>query len=73
MMSVSLWTFLAPPAGAYEKMQADCYAKYGLRGYDYIGAGLSERRVLLQVAGGVARGSDAPSGVGCSQNRKVAA
>lgn len=72
-MTVFPWKTWAPPAGAYEKLQADCYAKYGLRGYGYIGAGLSERRVLLQVAGGVARGGDAPSGVGCSQNRKVAA
>lgn len=41
-MTVFPWKTWAPPAGAYEKLQADCYAKYGLRGYGYIGAGLSE-------------------------------
>lgn len=41
-MTVFPWKTWAPPAGAYEKLQAECYAKYGLRGYGYIGAGLSE-------------------------------
>ncbi len=41
-MTVFPWKTWAPPSGAYDKLLADCRAKYGIRGHGYIGAGLSE-------------------------------